>query len=508
MEINKKNEIDVTENNPIIEKNKVPQPEMKSGLQEKKKLKAEGTKAENVKEVVRGKHKVLPCYDNRELSWLKFNERVLDEASDEDVPLCERLTFVSIFSTNLDEFYRVRVGSIYDQMIISDKKRENKTYMTSSEQLERIFKRTKELLKKKEHIYNDLMKEVKNYGVQIVNFDKLSKEEKDGMENYFKNNVMPLLSPQVIGKKHPFPFLNNQEIYAVALLESKNNDKICIVPCRSSVFNRLVQIVPGSGRYMLIEELILHYMPMIFENYTVKSKSLIRITRNADIDIDEIFADEDISYRESMEEMIRMRTKLCPIRMEYSRVLDEKVIRSLCKELNLKKEQTFHQETPLALSFEPCVLEENAFNYELQRPISDQLYELFKPFGYLNFDMGNKRLGEVYVTRRNGNPVLKLQGRIGSTTLKVTIIDSNIDGAKNLKTAEDKIKCQITKYQMCMACRACESICKHNAIVIKEDKEGNLDYRILDNKCVRCTECVNHYTAGCYMRKVLAIKRN
>ena len=161
-----------------------------------------------------------------------------------------------------------------------------------------------------------------------------------------------------------------------------------------------------------------------------------------------------------------------------------------------------------AVSFEPCVLEENAFNYELQRPISDQWYELFKPFGYLNFDMGNKRLGEVYVTRRNGNPVLKLQGRIGSTTLKVTIIDSNIDGAKNLKTAEDKIKCQITKYQMCMACRACESICKHNAIVIKEDKEGNLDYRILDNKCVRCTECVNHYTAGCYMRKVLAIKRN
>ena len=351
MEINKKNEIDVTENNPIIEKNKVPQSEMKSGLQEKKNLKAEGTKAENVKEVVRGKHKVLPCYDNRELSWLKFNERVLDEASDEDVPLCERLTFVSIFSTNLDEFYRVRVGSIYDQMIISDKKRENKTYMTSSEQLERIFKITKELLKKKEHIYNGLMKEVKNYGVQIVNFDKLSKEEKDGMENYFKNNVMPLLSPQVIGKKHPFPFLNNQEIYAVALLESKNNDKICIVPCRSSVFNRLVQIVPGSGRYMLIEELILHYMPMIFENYTVKSKSLIRITRNADIDIDEIFADEDISYRESMEEMIRMRTKLCPIRMEYSRVLDEKVIRSLCKEFNLKKEQTFHQETPLDFDF-------------------------------------------------------------------------------------------------------------------------------------------------------------
>lgn len=160
-----------------------------------------------------------------------------------------------------------------------------------------------------------------------------------------------------------------------------------------------------------------------------------------------------------------------------------------------------------AVSFEPCALEENAFNYELQRPISEQLYELFKPFGYLNFEFGNKRLGEVYVTRKDGRLVLKLQGRIGSTTLKVTIIDYKIDGAASVKAAEDKVKCQITKYQMCMGCRACESICKHNAIVIKEDKEGNLDYKILDDKCVRCAECVNHYTAGCYMRKVLATKK-
>ena len=146
-------------------------------------------------------------------------------------------------------------------------------------------------------------------------------------------------------------------------------------------------------------------------------------------------------------------------------------------------------------------------DYELQRPISEQLYELFKPFGYLNFEFGNKRLGEVYVTRKDGRLVLKLQGRIGSTTLKVTIIDYKIDGAASVKAAEDKVKCQITKYQMCMGCRACESICKHNAIVIKEDKEGNLDYKILDDKCVRCAECVNHYTAGCYMRKVLATKK-
>lgn len=160
-----------------------------------------------------------------------------------------------------------------------------------------------------------------------------------------------------------------------------------------------------------------------------------------------------------------------------------------------------------AVEFTPCALEENAFNYQLQRPITEELYELFKPFGYLNFQLGNKRLGEVYVLRKNGNMVLKLQGRIGNNNLKVTILDHKIDGAKNINAAEDKIKCQLTKYQMCMGCRACESICKHNAISIKEDKEGNLSYSILDDKCVRCAECVNHYTAGCYMRKVLVTKK-
>lgn len=160
-----------------------------------------------------------------------------------------------------------------------------------------------------------------------------------------------------------------------------------------------------------------------------------------------------------------------------------------------------------AVSFEPCALEENAFNYELSRPISEELYELFKPFGYLNFDLGNKRLGEVYVTRKNGALVLKLQGRIGSNTLKVSIIDFHIDGAKSIGTAEEKIKCQITKYQMCMGCRACEGICKHNAVLIKENQDGTVSYQISNHKCVRCMECVNHYTGGCYMRKVLATKK-
>lgn len=152
------------------------------------------------------------------------------------------------------------------------------------------------------------------------------------------------------------------------------------------------------------------------------------------------------------------------------------------------------------IAFEPCATQENTYNYELQKPIETELYELFRPFGYLNYELGNERLGEVYILGKNGVPQLKLQGRIGTKKLKVTLLDQKI--------TEDKIKCQITKYQMCMGCLACESVCRYDAISIKEDDDGNIHYQILDEKCVRCRECVSHFSAGCYMRKVLAIKRN
>lgn len=290
-------------------------------------------------------------YDNRELSWLKFNERVLEEANDNTVPLCERLTFANIFESNLDEFFMVRVGSLYDQMLMNKNKRDNKTNLTAREQLYCILGRVKSLLRQKDKIYIELMNEIKEYGVEIINFNDIKKEDCVYLEKYFKQSIKPLLSPQVIGKKHPFPFLKNKEIYAVALLETKNSEKLCIVPCSNGVFERLIAVPSNNHKYMLVEELILHFMPDIFEKYHVKSKSLIRIIRNADIDIDEDFCDEDTGYRESMEEMIKVRGKLCPVKMEYSRVLDEKVIRYLCRELELAKEQVFYSESPLELSF-------------------------------------------------------------------------------------------------------------------------------------------------------------
>lgn len=160
------------------------------------------------------------------------------------------------------------------------------------------------------------------------------------------------------------------------------------------------------------------------------------------------------------------------------------------------------------VSFEPCATEENSFNYELQRPITEELYELFKPFGYINKELGNKRLGEVYVMNKSGKVVLILQGRIGNTKLKVTIKDIHIAKAKTLATAEGKIQCQLTKYQMCLGCKACESVCKYDAISVKDDGTGKIIYKIDNERCRRCTECVGHFNAGCYMRKVLTIKRS
>ena len=310
-----------------------------------------GNIAKNKKEEIPKYREKTPCYENRELSWLKFNERVLDEASDKDVPLCERLSFASIFQSNLDEFFMVRVGSLHDQMLFSETKRESKTNMTAGEQLSHIFKAARDLTRKKDHTYRHLMDELKEYGVELLNFSDIEYDDAVYLENYFKEQIMPILSPQVVGKKQPFPFIKNKEIYAVALLGSKSNEKVGLVPCSNGILKRLISIPSEMNKYMLVEELILHFMPIIFEKYQIKSKSLIRIIRNADIDVDEAVDDEDTDYRDMMEKLIRQRKKLCPVKMEYSRVLDEKIIHNLCKELNLNHEQIYYSESPLELSF-------------------------------------------------------------------------------------------------------------------------------------------------------------
>lgn len=290
-------------------------------------------------------------YMNRELSWLKFNERVLEEAENQEVPLCERLTFASIYQSNLDEFFMVRVGSLYDQTLLDKKICENKTGMTSQEQIDAILKQTKLINKRKEAVYEELMACVAEQGIRILRFNELDEDGARYLEGYFKSEIAPLISPTVIGRRQPFPFLKNKEIYAVAVLGAKGKkDRLGIIPCTSNIFGRLIAVPGMPGTYMLAEELILHFAPVVFKGYKIKSKSLLRITRNADIDADALY-DEDLDYREFMAGLIKQRKKLAPIRLELSRDMDKKGIAVLCEYLELDENHVFMSSTPLDLSF-------------------------------------------------------------------------------------------------------------------------------------------------------------
>ena len=392
------------------------------------------------------KEKKQECYANRELSWLKFNERVLDEAASHHVPLCERMAFFSIFQSNLDEFFMVRVGALYDQMLADNHARENKTWMTSEEQLQAIFEKTRIISQRKDHIYKQYMEELEEQGVELLSFSDMLPEDKVYLEKYFEESILPLLSPQVIGKKQPFPFLKNKEIYAVVVLGGKKGDKLGIIPCSNEVFKRLIPVPSGKNHYMLVEELILHYIPEVFDHYEVKSKSLIRIIRNADIDVDEAFDDEELDYRDCMKKLISTRKKLCPVKLEHSRVLDDTVIEHLRRDLGLFKDQVFHTEIPLELSFlfqiQNALREKKELFYEKRipqnspefvdnEPVLDQIcehdkllfypYESMKPFIRLLKEAGND-------TR-----VVSIKMTLYRVARNSQIVEALIDAAENGK---------------------------------------------------------------------------
>ncbi|MGN0608088.1 MAG: polyphosphate kinase 1 [Oscillospiraceae bacterium] len=325
-------------------------------------------------------------YMNREISWLKFNERVLEEAESEKNPLCERLSFVSIYQSNLDEFFMVRVGSLIDQMLLDKNIRENKTDMTAGEQLDAVLERVHNLNERKDAVYSKLMGRLEEHKVRIVNFRNLSKAENEHLEEYFNSEIAPFLSPVIVGERQPFPFLKNKDIYAAAVLEKKSGKKkIGIIPCGSGVIPRLIEVGKDSGTYILSEELILHFAPAVFKEYTVKSKSLLRVTRNADIDADALY-DEDLDYREFMADIIRQRKRLSPVRLELSRELDEEIVEKLCGYMDIERKYVFRNISPLDLSFV----------FELQDRLR-QKSELFYP----------KRIPQKSAQFTDGKPVLE-----------------------------------------------------------------------------------------------------
>ena len=322
---------------------------MNNGEKNLKNAEVANEKIQQEKRVKKVNH--IGLYENRELSWLKFNERVLEEAEDTSVPLCERMTFLSIFQSNLDEFFMVRVGSLEDQKLLSQKLRENKTNMTAGEQIEAILKRVAELNERKDAVYASIMKEVGEKGVHLTDFKALAKSESKYLEEYFMKEIVPLLSVMIVGRKQPFPFLKGQEIYALAVLGTRNGKKkIGIIPCSSSVFPGLIRIPTKDDTYMLVEELILHFLPKVYKDYKVLEKSVIRVTRNADIDFNAVY-DEDLDYRDKMAQIVKLRKKLAPVRLELSRDINEDMIKQVCEYAEMEEPHVFLNQAPLDLSF-------------------------------------------------------------------------------------------------------------------------------------------------------------
>ena len=291
-------------------------------------------------------------YDNRELSWLKFNQRVLQESLDSAVPLLERLTFTSIFQSNLDEFFMVRVGTLFDQLETDPELRENKTNMTSREQLDAIFERVKKIEPQKDKAYRDIMKLLEKHGIKQLSMDKLTEDEETYISNYFRKEILPLLSPLIIDKRHPLPFIKNKEMYITVRLDSKSGIKLGLLPVNDT-FRRIVQLSKNPFRFVLVEDIVLKYASEVFENYSVLEKAIVRITRNADIsEDDDSLLDCDFDFRNLMEQLIKKRKKLAPVRLQvFGGSPDSESVKYLCKRLEISDNQIFTASAPLDLSF-------------------------------------------------------------------------------------------------------------------------------------------------------------
>lgn len=296
-------------------------------------------------------NEVPNLYQNRELSWLKFNQRVLEQASDASIPIFERLRFLSIFVNNLDEFFMIRVGTLTDASLLNPDALDNKSKMSPAEQLEAIFKQVRELNTEKDETYRSLIQDMRQCGVEHLDLESLTPEQEAFFATYFSSEIQPMLSPQIIDKHHPFPFLRNKETYICSQLKTKGEFvKLAIIPV-STGFDRLIFLPFDKTKFLLIEELVHCYSGQVFQGYEVVANTIFRVTRNADINVDEAMYDHDIDYRSVMEEMVKSRRKLMPVRLEFQGGASEAVIDQLCKKLELSRERVFYNKAPLNMSF-------------------------------------------------------------------------------------------------------------------------------------------------------------
>ncbi len=296
------------------------------------------------------KHYDLSYTQNRELSWLKFNGRVLEEASDPTVPLMERLRFISIFTSNLDEFFMVRVGSLFDLSIMTPKEVENKSGRTPKEQLECIYSAVRPLIATRDTVYHDLNQQLVEKGVRDVPYESLAGTEKSAIQQYYKDNIRPLLSPQIIDPSHPFPHLKNKVLYAAAVLTDKNRAFLGIVGLPDSI-PPILFLPNKSCEFVRTETILAAHLKKIFRIYTVEEQSIISVTRNADLSYDEEKFDDDIpDFRKHMEKLLKLRERLAPVRLEMQGFAP-RLQQLLCQRLKLQNSQCYHSTCPLSLDY-------------------------------------------------------------------------------------------------------------------------------------------------------------
>ena len=314
-----------------------------------------------------------PYMQNRELSWLTFNERVLEEARDPSNPLAERLKFVSIFTSNLDEFFMIRVGSLYDMAVMGDDQVDSRTGLLPSQQLEAIYRRAVLLMEQRDQVYAQLQTQLQAYGVCEVSPGQLAGKDKDFLKTYFKTQLLPILSPQIVDINHPFPHLQNKSVYVVARLHGKDRSLFGIVPVPPSAPE--VVYLPGEGlRYVRTEQLLLDNLKRVFDPYGVAEKNCVCVTRNADIAPQDEGFDVDDDFRCQMQKLLHKRKRMAVVRLECAAPLSEALSAFLCKRCHVAPAQIFLSRAPMRMGFVHPMLK------KLPEPLhSSLLYPPFSP---------------------------------------------------------------------------------------------------------------------------------
>ncbi|MDR2613375.1 MAG: polyphosphate kinase 1 [Deltaproteobacteria bacterium] len=307
------------------------------------------------------------CMQNRELSWLMFNERVLEEANFPSNPPLERLKFISIFSSNLDEFYRVRVGTLVDYMLYAPDYRDTKTGMTAKQQLDEVYARTLPLCSLKDIYFDAVTEDLFRRGVRHLKMRDLDKGERMRPEQHFTQEILPFLSPQIIDNHHPFPHIDNKRLHVAVRLEHKGKGVIGLIAMPTAL-DRCYFPERGGG-YLLLEDIVCHYSHLAFEPYAVRERTVMAVTRSADIDTeDDATSNELVDYRQFMQKLIRKRRRLAPVRLELQNSVDGDFMGFLCARLNLKEKQVFVSSAPLDLSY--CFRLEDTLEPGLGRPLA------------------------------------------------------------------------------------------------------------------------------------------